>query len=286
MTHAWRVLRRFPGLLAGGVGLALGGEDPHRWRLAATYARLETKALLLRALPRLTPASERVLGWDIAFSHYATLAYLFRDVFVAAPYRVPAASASPVVVDCGANIGLSVLYFRRRFPQARIVAFEPDPDAFALLRRNLDRNGAQDVELHQVAVGGSDGTVSFFYDPAKPAGAHAGAVGRSTLSASRDVAARRLSALMPERVDILKLDVEGLEADVILELRDSGALDRVTSLVVEYHLGLDGRAALGGTLTLLEQAGFGYHLATAEDHPVLPPGSFQDVLLYAHRLGG
>lgn len=283
MSQAWGVLRQFPGLLASGVGLALRGDDPQRWRLAATYARLETKALLLRALPRLTPASERVLGWDIAFSHYATLAYLFRDVFLVAPYRVPAASASPVVVDCGANIGLSVLYFRRRFPQSRIVAFEPDPDAFALLRRNLDRNGAENVEAHRVAVGGSDGTVRFFYDPARPAGAHAGAVGRATLEASREVEARRLSAFLPASVDVLKLDVEGLEAEVIQELEDSGALDRVTSLVVEYHLGLDGRAALGEMLTLLEGAGFGYHLATAEDSPVLPPDSFQDVLLYAHR---
>lgn len=51
------------------------------------------------------------------------------------------AGEQPIIVDCGANIGLSCLWFSRRFPQARIVAVEPDGDNFEMLRRNTAHLG-------------------------------------------------------------------------------------------------------------------------------------------------
>ena len=52
-----------------------------------------------------------------------------------------AAGRSPVIVDCGANIGLSALWFARRFPRATIVAVEPDDDNFAMLQANTAHLG-------------------------------------------------------------------------------------------------------------------------------------------------
>lgn len=44
---------------------------------------------------------------------------------------------SPVIIDCGANIGLSSIWYLENFPRAKVVAIEPEPENFDLLRRNL-----------------------------------------------------------------------------------------------------------------------------------------------------
>ena len=58
---------------------------------------------------------------------------------------------TPRILDCGANVGLASLYFKRLYPQARITAYEADPDIYQCLRNNLRRNGASDVETIQAA---------------------------------------------------------------------------------------------------------------------------------------
>ena len=45
--------------------------------------------------------------------------------------------ADPLIIDCGANIGISVLEWKSRWPMARVICFEPDPDAFRLLEMNI-----------------------------------------------------------------------------------------------------------------------------------------------------
>ncbi len=60
----------------------------------------------------------------------------------------------PLIVDCGANIGASVLWFQARYPEAHIVAIEPAPDNFALLKKNT---AGLEVDLRQAAVGPSAG---------------------------------------------------------------------------------------------------------------------------------
>ena len=54
---------------------------------------------------------------------------------------VSTATSTPRILDCGANVGLASLFFRRLYPQARITAFEADPALFAILEANLDANG-------------------------------------------------------------------------------------------------------------------------------------------------
>src|ERR1019366_10431333 len=71
-------------------------------------------------------------------------------------YRaIVAAGKKPLIVDCGANIGASVLWFSARYPEAHIVAVEPAPDNFALLRRNCR---GVDVDLREAGIGCVDGS--------------------------------------------------------------------------------------------------------------------------------
>src|SRR5688572_5955997 len=52
----------------------------------------------------------------------------FKEIFVDEYYNFTSGKVSPIIVDCGANIGTSCIYFKTLFPTSRIKAFEANPD--------------------------------------------------------------------------------------------------------------------------------------------------------------
>src|SRR4029453_7097593 len=95
----------------------------------------------------------------------------WQDIFVNNALAYETANPAPRILDCGANIGLASLFFKRRYPAARITAFEADPAIAAMLAENVRRNGASDVEVVAAAVWTETGEVTF-----RPDGADSGAV--------------------------------------------------------------------------------------------------------------
>jgi FkbM family methyltransferase len=152
------------------------------------------------------------------YSHILLLEAIFLDGdYAIEPRREPA-----TIVDLGSNIGLSILYFRLRFPDARIIGIEPDPRAFALLQRN-----ARGVTLHHAAVGSEDGTATFWSAP----GAVASSLHRTHAAQEPvEVPVRRLESLVDEHVDILKLVVEGSEFAVLGS--DLSKVDAITGEIL------------------------------------------------------
>lgn len=140
------------------------------------------------------------------------------------------ALARPLILDGGANIGASVCWFARSFPASHIVAFEPDPANFDLLRRNTE---GLNVELHQAAIGARDGKVDLV-DPGegewgyRTAGAADGSV--PLVSISRVVAEKCAAGFAPF---IAKIDIEGGEADLFAPPTDW--VDRFPLMMVELH---------------------------------------------------
>ena len=115
-------------------------------------------------------------GFRVVFAHQEEFDNLCREIFGDGAYRFDCRRAAPRIVDCGAHIGLSVLYFKRRWPRAQITAFEPSPDTFALLERNVGSNGLADVELVNAAITAS-GDATSFYVPRDPLFWHWGDAG-------------------------------------------------------------------------------------------------------------
>jgi len=64
---------------------------------------------------------------------------MYRDIFEQHSYRFRTNEQKPYIIDGGANVGLSVLYFKELYPRSQIVAFEPDDDIFSVLERNIER---------------------------------------------------------------------------------------------------------------------------------------------------
>lgn len=223
----------------------------------------------------------KVTGFSIP-----SLAFLHREIFVDLQYYFSTDVRDPYIVDGGSNIGMSVLFFKALYPHARVLAFEPAQRAHDLLVRNVEANELRDVEVHRAALGREDGEVPFFEDPEDPATFRMSTRSDRLPGTATSVQQRRLSQLVAEDVELLKLDVEGAEDDVVAELVDSGGIWQIRQLVVEYHHQLDpARDFLGPFLERLGEQGFRYQIGARENIAARGSGKpvFQDVLVYARR---
>jgi FkbM family methyltransferase len=176
---------------------------------------------------------------------------MFREIVQLGFYRFDAESERPYIIDGGANIGLSVLYFKRLYPEAEILAFEPDTTICGVLSENVA--GWSNVTVVQAALATSKETLGFVSE-----GSWAGRLSHSGENASYEVPSVRLKDYLDRSIDLLKLDIEGAETDVIFDCADR--LDRVDHLFCEYHSFANRPQQLGTLLTLLTDVGFRFQI--------------------------
>jgi FkbM family methyltransferase len=176
-----------------------------------------------------------------------TLAEIFREQQYRMQTPLPRA---PLVLDCGSNIGLSAVWFLGQYPGARVHGFEPEPENYRLLERNV--GARSDVVLNRAAVGLSAGRTKLHvsHDGATHSVKDAAAGTRTV-----DVDVISLADYVRERglgpIDLLKLDVEGSEMDAI-EGMGEGVRD-VGVIVGEFHEALVDESRF---YSYLEQRGF------------------------------
>jgi len=249
-----------------------------RMRYRASLTEREELARLA-ALPRYTRADTRLLGPPTTLPDSASFIWTYRDIFQRELYAFRARSERPYIIDCGANIGLSVLYFKRLYPLAEIVAFEPDPYIFGLLQDNLRSHGHDDVRLEPRALWSSETRLSFHSD-----GADGGRVTPEE-AAGTTVEAVRLRQYLDRPVDLLKLDIEGAETEVLRDCRD--ALDKVQHLYLEYHSTVGQAQTLHVVLEILASAGFRVQIlpCSVASRPLIDPPITTGMDLQLHVFG-
>lgn len=129
--------------------------------------------------------------------------------------------ADMTFVDAGANEGEQTLFAAKRLRAGKVIAFEPNPQIFAMLEKNLALNGFGNTKLEQLGLGDQAGEVSLFASDSRSADGSFN-LGLSTLHAregvSTSVASIRVDTLDNycareglKRLDVLKIDVEGSE---------------------------------------------------------------------------
>ncbi|WP_083527605.1 FkbM family methyltransferase [Curtobacterium ammoniigenes] len=187
----------------------------------------------LWAMPHGQPTSTELLGWEMRIADGPSFVSQYREIFVSEAYSFPSSSDSPTIVDGGANVGMASLWWLARWPNARIVAFEPDPSIFSILGFNLRHHPSDRVELRRAALSTERLGGRFVPDGADGGRLTASSVNRG--SAELSVPTQSLQELLRnlEHVDLLKLDIEGAETDVLQE--SASELARVERLFVEYH---------------------------------------------------
>ena len=272
--------------LISNVGLIIRRRHSHgRVPMLRTYLKIEFKRFFLAGLLKRRMTRESIFGYQVHFFDYDVFATLFEELYVAEVYYFSTTSPEPLIVDCGSNIGLAVLYFKRLYPKCRIIAFEPDRATFEMLEQNVRTNNLADVTLVQKALYDSVGSIPFFISPEQP-GLLVQSTRKENLARSQEtlVETETLSTYLSEPVDFLKMDIEGAEDHVLKDLNETGKLALVREIVLEYHHHLTPREdKLGVFLKTLEQTNFGYQLKAA----LVPPfqkGEFQALILYAYQL--
>lgn len=172
-----------------------------------------------------------------------TLKHTFLEGFHQPPAELP---RSAVIVDLGTNVGYTVADLAHRHPDARIVGVELDAENYEIARRNTARYGDR-VTLVHAAVWTENGTVAYGGEAADAFHVTPGDPPRGARTAPALTLAALFDRLGLERVDYVKMDVEGAEAAILAAPLDWA--DRVQSLKIELHppAELDAcRAALEG----------------------------------------
>lgn len=179
----------------------------------------------------------RYRGWIIHYRDQLEIETLVEEEFKHHQYYVELPTNTPLIIDAGAHIGTSTLYLHSLYPQARFICIEPDPANLELLAKNLQANDITQVEIIPKAlVGANQGATTQLYTN------HSFTVLSSLKSGgwkgedrlmSVQVKTARLSELITETVDLLKLDIEGMETEVLLEAKDK--LSFVKHLILEFH---------------------------------------------------
>ncbi|MGB9274320.1 MAG: FkbM family methyltransferase, partial [Terrimicrobiaceae bacterium] len=91
-------------------------------------------------------------GYKVSFRNDTELQVIYDDIFAKNTYFFRSESPEPYIIDCGGHIGLAVLYFKGLYPRSRIVTFEPNPETFSLLERNIAQNNLRDVKAFNMAL--------------------------------------------------------------------------------------------------------------------------------------
>jgi FkbM family methyltransferase len=224
---------------------------------AFRFDTIGNELIRVAALPRHKEFDTRVNGVRLHAVDSAAYVAMYHEIFGEQIYRFKTATASPYVLDCGANIGMSVMYFKHIYPAARIVAFEPDPRIFALLEGNLREAGLSDVTLVPKGVWNADGALRFVGDPELGVGGHIASDAKNS-DLTFEIPVTRLRSYITDRVDFLKLDVEGAECEVIADCAD--LLTRVQNIFIEYHSFANRPQCLARLLLALADAGFRVHM--------------------------
>ncbi|MDA8066521.1 MAG: FkbM family methyltransferase [Thermaerobacter sp.] len=140
------------------------------------------------------------------------------------------------VVDVGAHVGSFTIAVLERCPQAQCSSYEPSPDTFRYLERNVHANGlASHTKVVQAAVGGVAGWATL-WEAEKASGVNS--LIPSEMSRPVEVTVVTLDQVIKQvgrRIDILKIDCEGSEF-AILRNASMESLQAVERIVMEYHV--------------------------------------------------
>jgi FkbM family methyltransferase len=198
----------------------------------------------------------RFKGLKIKYTDGKSLVGMFHEIFYLEHYKFRSKIENPIIIDCGANIGLSVLYFHSILKNAKIIAYEADPIIANVLKENLSSNNC-DAEIVQKAIWINNNEKLSF----SSSGADAG-----TLFSNENtiiVDSVRLKNILESynRIELLKIDIEGAEIEVIKDCQDS--LSHIDKIFVEYHSFSTSKQELDILLSIMSKQGFRYKILPA-----------------------
>ena len=211
------------------------------WRFAMDVANARTRARAgVRGLPL---AKLRWRDRDVFYRPATSDPLAIYQVLLRrggkAEYYLPPGLQPSVILDIGSNIGTSILFFHEQFPAAKIYGFEPHPETFRILEKNVA--GLPSIEVFNYALGAANAEVAVPFDGAdfsrftlakNPGGDWSGPLSPTACQVRH--AGEVVGDLGLTRVDLIKIDCEGAEYDVLTAL-PADLLSQCKWIVGEMH---------------------------------------------------
>lgn len=222
----------------------------------------------------------RFFDFKITGLNAASLLYLFQEIFLNEEYFFQATSQQPKIIDCGANIGASVLFFKKLYPLSKIIAVEPNPVIFRLLEKNIKDNNLAGVKLLNCCLSNKEGFEDFYVEKE----------GTNNLSGSIyetrgnefqvKVKSAKLSSIMKEEsYDLIKMDVEGAEREIFQDLVENDKIKLSATYFIEYHHHSNMENIFSEMISFFDKEGFNFNVRSVFKKPT----SFQDILIFFHK---
>lgn len=208
----------------------------------------------VRLSKRFTVGTANVFNKPFKFHDGESFVSTYNELFISGIYQFEPSGSSRIILDCGANMGLSVLYFSLNYPKHKIIAFEPDEKIFAILKENVKTFQLTNVELHRKAVWTKNETLEFYSD-----GGMGGRIENEYKNQTPTfIEAVPLLDYLTDDVDFLKIDIEGAEDAVIKYCR--GNLHKANNIFFEYHNNVKKQQTLHELLEIVKEDGFHYYI--------------------------
>ncbi len=242
------------------------------------FALTEYEKERLSKFPRYTYVETTLFGVPVISNDSCTLLSDIKTIIKKEIYKFKAKKSNPLIIDCGANIGISVIFFKKAYPDATVIAFEPDPNLFKMLNTNIKNFSFRDIVLYQSAVWVDNFGVKFYSE-----GGHSGHIFTESSTGYDEkvikVSSVRLRSVLDgfNHIDMLKIDIEGAEWSVLSDCNES--IRKCDNIFVEYHSREKTPQNLHSILDFFHKKGYRYHIteAFARKRPFFEDNSMLDM---------
>lgn len=183
--------------------------------------------------------STKIEKYKVYFRNREEFKRIYKEIFVNEEYKFESRLKKPFIIDCGSHIGLSIIYFKIYYPDSKILGFEPNPENFEILKKNIETNKLRNVELVRAAVSDKEGKVPLrvSFEEKEPWTWGDTIIdnmwGDEDENKKISVETVRLSKYITSKVDLLKMDIEGSEQKVIEEIQNK--LSLIKKIILEFH---------------------------------------------------
>lgn len=197
--------------------------------------------------------------------------FLIDEIFGAGIYHFTCEKNNPLIIDCGAHIGISVLFFKYLYPDSEIIAFEPDKNNFQILKKNIRENNLEGIKVYNSGLSNFEGTESFYGDFSDGAESVGNTMvpewGARTTFSETEIKVVKLSSYIDRSIDFLKIDTEGTELPILNDIADK--LSNVRKIFVEIHEYKNDTDSLKLAKHLLKKNGFNISVKPIEVGKIL-----------------
>ena len=214
-------------------------------------------------IPRFTNFNTKLVGFLFEAIDSSSFLGQYNELIKRDIYKFKSSNPYPFIIDCGVNIGLSIVCLKKMHLNAKIIGFEPDPKIFEVAKKNVKTAGFSNVELIKKAVWTEETKLSFYQE-----GSAGGRLEKAKNDKTIQVETFDLKKIINQEVDFLKIDIEGAEFDILKDIEDN--LHYVKNIFIEYHSKINNQQNLGEIINILKRKNFRYYVEDGYSNSINP----------------